>query len=495
MSHEIRTPLTAIIGYADLSLQADQSMQERVHALQTIHRSGTHLLRIINDVLDLSKIEAKKLEVEKTQCSLFELINDVKALTQMKASEKGLAFVVNYRYPVPTHIETDPLRLKQILVNLCGNAIKFTEQGHVHVNVDYDRINEQLTIEVSDTGIGLTAEEMVLLFQEFQQADAQIQRKYGGTGLGLALSQHLAKLLGGKISFSSKKGIGSNFALKLAQRFDQKCQAASQDRALLAASSMQNNYPSTHSELRFNGKVLLAEDTDDLRVLITMYLRRAGVSVVTAENGAQAIERILEEPFDLVLMDIQMPEMNGLMAMHELQRRAYAVPVVAVTANAMKNDQEAYRTAGFADFLAKPIEPEQLVRVLNKFLTRTAPQQNEDEAPIASTVTDDDAVIRRVVNNFVEKLPSYHANLLRAIELSDWVVARDIVHNLKGLGGTMGYPQVTKLAAAMYFQIEANNVQGMQQLNARLGVLVERIQQGAKPRAIRLAHSASGPMT
>ena len=493
MSHEIRTPLTAIIGYADMSLQSDQSMQERIHALKTIHRSGTHLLRIINDVLDFSKIEAKKLEVDRSRCSLFELMDDVEALTQMKAADKGLSFMVNYQYPIPTHIDTDPLRLKQILVNLCGNAIKFTEQGHVHVNVAFDRINDVLTLEISDSGIGLKEDEVSRLFQEFQQADAQIHRKYGGTGLGLALSQHLAGLLGGKITVASKQGVGSKFTLALTQHIAPEDLTHGEARASRVPDNNKLYKPPTLVAQQYSGKILLAEDSEDLRILISMYLRRTGVSVVTAEQGAQAIDYITREALDLVLMDIQMPVMDGLTAMRTLQKMAIKVPVVALTANAMKNDQELYRSAGFSDFLAKPIEPEQLYRVLDRFLTHAVPVADEALTPIISRVQDDDPGIMAVVQRFVDKLPSYFDNLTQAIERHDWTAIREIVHDLKGSGGTMGYPVITEIASTMHFQSKNENLASMQQLLARLGQLIERIQRGADTLPARRARALSGP--
>ena len=489
MSHEIRTPLTAIIGYADMSLQADQSMQERIHAIKTIHRSGTHLLRIINDVLDLSKIEASKLEVETVHCSLIELMDDVEALTQLKAAEKGLAFAVNYQYPVPTHINTDPMRLKQILVNLCSNAIKFTEQGHVHVNVAYDRINDLLTVEISDSGIGLTTEECNRLFQEFQQANAHTHRKYGGTGLGLALSQRLANLLGGKITVVSKKGVGSKFMLAISQHAALEQLTDGPERA---PGPIMNSKPPTHALPHFNGRILLAEDNPDLRVLISTYLRRTGVNVLVVENGAQAIECIAREQFDLTLMDIQMPVMDGLTAMRKLHEMDSKVPIVALTANAMKNDQDSYRAAGFSDFLAKPIEPDQLYRVLDKFLTRNTAAVAEEQAPLLSRIQDDDPGIMDVIKKFVDKLPMYYSNLTRAIEQSDWIAMREIVHDLKGTGGTMGYPLVTEIATTMHFQCKSENLPGMQQLLARFELLVGRIQRGAETLPARRAR-ALGP--
>ena len=491
MSHEIRTPLTAIIGYADMSLQSDQSTQERIHAIETIHRSGTHLLRIINDVLDLSKIEARKFEVDTSRCSLFELMDDVAALTQMKAAEKGLAFVVNYHYPVPTHIETDPVRLKQIMINLCGNAIKFTEQGQVHVNIGYDRVNSLLTMEVSDSGIGLTPDEMSRLFQEFQQADAQIHRKYGGTGLGLALSQHLATLLGGKITAVSKKGEGSTFRLAIAQQVERDGLTNGQERVPRVADLSALDNPPLISVTRFDGKILLAEDNPDLRVLVSMYLRRAGVSVVTAENGSEAIERMARDHYDLVLMDIQMPGMDGLAAMRKLHQSGCKVPIVALTANAMKNDQDNYRAAGFSDFLAKPIEPEQLYRVLNKFLTRNMSTITADDAPIMSRVQDEDSAIMSVVQRFVDKLPWYYTNLTRAMDQRDWPVVREIVHDLKGSGGTMGYPLITEIATSMYLESQRENLPDMLELTAQLAHLIKQIQRGAEVQLESEAHAAN----
>ena len=479
MSHEIRTPLAAIIGYADMSLQAGQSTQEYIHALKTIHRSGMHLLHITNDILDLSKIEAKKLEIVNSRCSLFELMSDVAALTKMKAVQQGLAFSINYHYPLPDRIETDPLRLKQILVNLCSNAIKFTPSGHIDVTVSYSAVDKLLSIEISDSGIGLSAEEMGRLFQEFQQADSQIHRKYGGTGLGLALSQHLAVLLGGKISVSSRKGEGSKFTLALAQQVEPERLVDNQERMSPVPGNTAHDDPSPSTVMYFNGKILLAEDTEDLRILVSMYLRRAGLNVITVKNGFEAIDHLGREQFDLVLMDIQMPHLDGLKAMRQLQQMNYSTPVIALTANAMRNDQETYRTAGFSDFLAKPIEPKQLYRVLNKFLPRGMIKTGQDDTPVVSTVQDDDPVIVRVINNFVNKLPSYYADLTSAIEQRDWDAMRALVHNLKGLGGSMGYPLITEVATAMYFQIEIENIPGLQQLNVRLEQLVNRIQQGS----------------
>ena len=199
------------------------------------------------------------------------------------------------------------------------------------------------------------------------------------------------------------------------------------------------------------------------------------------------------ERFDLVLMDIQMPVMDGLTAMRKLQQIECAVPVVALTANAMKNDQESYRAAGFADFLAKPIEPEQLYRVLDKFLARAIAGKNEDDVPLFSRVQDDDAGIMRVVKNFVDKLPAYHADLTLAIQQHNWSAMRVIIHELKGLGGTMGYPVITEIATTMYFQSKSENLSGMQQLNARLRQLIERIQQGSTTSPDRLARAAAGP--
>ena len=306
MSHEIRTPLSAIIGFSETLLLPNQSMPERVDAIRTIIRSGNHLLRIINDILDVSKIEAEKIEVEHIPVHLFETIDDVEAIVSPLALEKNLRFEIDYQFPLPTHINSDPLRLKQIMINLCNNAIKFTQHGSVRIKVNCDRQQQRLTFKVIDTGIGLTDAQVGSVFSAFTQADASITRQYGGTGLGLYLSQQLAVMLGGSITVQSTPEVGSCFTVIVATGnlndtvfVNQRIVQDSTDAAPLPR------------EVTVRGDVLLVEDNIDNQKLISLFLRRAGARTDTAENGQRAVELATQRAYDLILMDLQMPVMGG----------------------------------------------------------------------------------------------------------------------------------------------------------------------------------------
>lgn len=478
MSHEMRTPLSSIIGFAEMSMDSDQTMDERISALRTIHSSGQHLLGLINDILDLSKIEAQKLEVEFTEVPLTAICADVTALLRVQAESKGLDLKVNCAYPLPRTLRTDALRLKQILINLGGNAVKFTERGHVTLNVRYDRLSNALELEVEDSGIGIEPEALRNLFQDFQQADATITRKYGGTGLGLSVSQKLAHLLGGRITVTSTPGVGSRFKLAVT------CAQTPTDWVngdSAAVATRQQNQVAT-SVACFRGRVLVADDTPTLRDLVALYLRHAGVDVTTVENGRLAVERAAREKFDLVLMDIRMPELDGVDAMRELRAAGYTIPVVAVSANAMKEDQTAYLDAGFSGFLVKPIVREQLLAVLDRYLKRADPGDSKEAPPIAPNYLDPDdehdAAIQSVIENFVARLPDYCTRIRAHIRNRDWLAARELSHQLQGMGSAMGYPQVTEVAAAMSFQFKAENMTEAERLNARFENITARIMRG-----------------
>ena len=488
MSHEMRTPLTAIIGFAEVSLGSKQTMDERINALRIIQQSGNHLLHIINDILDLSKIEAEKLEVDQCECSLFSILNDVHALVHMLAQRNQVAFGINYVFPLPAHIYTDPLRLKQIVINLCGNALKFTEKGFVYVNVGFDRATRQLTIAVQDSGVGLTSEEQRGLFQDFHQADTSVQRKYGGTGLGLALSQKLAAMLGGKITLTSEKNVGSTFTLELAQ-------PAAVSELVFVASVAQvpvGTLPATapYEARHFAGRVLCAEDTPELAELIGLLLRRVGVTVEIVQNGTQAVERATRERFDLILMDIQMPVLDGVSAMTKLKESGCDTPVIAVTANAMKEDREHYRAVGFTDFLVKPIDRLQLRRVLETYLRVGVPETTPIYAKFSNADDANDEYMRRVVATFIDRLPEYCQQLTRAIASRDWQPAREVAHQLCGLGGDMGYPIITELAATLSLALKSEDSADAERINARLGSVAERIQLGKMGRDIPAATHA-----
>jgi signal transduction histidine kinase len=378
MSHEIRTPMTAILGYTDLLLDdeihepgATDEVRRREY-VEIIRRNGEHLLGLINNILDLSKIEAGKLELEQVECALDELVRDVYLLMRVRAQSKGLELRVRCATELPRRIATDPTRLRQILVNLVGNAIKFTEVGHVTLELTRrDTDPPTLTIAVADTGIGMEPERSAQLFEAFTQADASMTRRYGGTGLGLAISRRLALMLGGDIQVVSEPRIGSTFTLTIPCLDLEPQQRWS---AFAAESGDGGRRPLERTRARkLAGRVLLAEDGRDNQRLIGLILRKAGLEVEVVDDGAAAVDRALlaegsGKPFDLVLLDLQMPVLDGYGAVRRLRAAGYPRPIVALTAHAMSGEREKCLALGCADFATKPIEMRALLAAIEKQL-------------------------------------------------------------------------------------------------------------------------------
>ncbi len=404
MSHEIRTPMTAILGYAELLLQEDgieKAPPQRVANINTIQKNGQHLLSIINDILDLSKIEAGKMTVEQIECSPQQIIHDVLGLVRHRAEEKNITLTAEFTGPVPTTIRSDPTRLRQIVMNLIGNAIKFTNEGGVRVvcetlNGESNGGRPLLQIEVIDTGIGITPHQISRLFKPFSQADTSTTRNFGGTGLGLDISRRLAKMLGGDITIASEHGKGSTFTitvetgpLEAVKMIDSAEAAASHQ----PKSSQKMAVPHGKNPLA-GAKILLAEDGPDNQRLISFVLKRAGAEVTLAENGRVACEKIADanqsgQPFDVVFMDMQMPELDGYDATAQLRREGYTRPIVALTAHAMAGDRKKCMDAGCDDFATKPIDMKALVQTAAKHLhiARSSGETDptaHDNAPVSS---------------------------------------------------------------------------------------------------------------
>lgn len=395
MSHEIRTPLTAIIGYSESMLDDALTAEERSTAVDTVIRSGRHLLELINDILDHSKIDANKLEVEILSVSLVELLSEIKSYFHIRSQEKGLEFTVQYDFPLPDKISTDPTRLKQILINLCGNAVKFTERGGIRVNVRCDTDNEMLYLRVVDTGIGLKPEQMSRLFDPFSQADASITREYGGTGLGLNISKRLAELLGGTISVKSTFGLGSEFEVSVSTG------------PLTSVTFIQDGSELNRSHVAFQkvkaprlkGRILYAEDNEVNRKLIEMLVKKTGAEIKMVVNGAEALKAATAEEFDLILMDIQMPVMNGQDATIAIRKSGKNTPIVALTANIMADDIHEYKNAGCNDCLAKPVDKHRFYDTLCYYLEEAGEQpdfpQFEGKVLVAEDNRDNQLLIRR----------------------------------------------------------------------------------------------------
>jgi signal transduction histidine kinase/ActR/RegA family two-component response regulator len=385
MSHEIRTPLTAILGFADL-LRDDGNIaaapEQRVQAIDTIRSAGTHLLTLINDILDLSKIEADKMTVERIEMSPLTVLSEVRELLNPKARGKGIGLRLNLASPAPERMMGDPTRLRQVLMNLVGNAVKFTEAGTVTIVVGTEQRGAacRLVIDVEDTGPGMDPAQTGQLFQPFGQADDSVTRRFGGTGLGLTVSRRLAALMGGDVSLiRTELGRGSCFRLTLP------VEAASTCRMVSTLQDAEQPTVPAHVAIALTGHILLVEDGPDNQRLIAFHLRKAGATVDIAEHGQVALERLesaaaANKPYDLVLTDMQMPVMDGYTLASAIRRRGSAVPIVALTAHAMAEDRERCIAAGCDDFATKPIDRVALLKTCKRWLDTSGAEGARSQA-------------------------------------------------------------------------------------------------------------------
>ncbi len=375
MSHEIRTPLTAILGYAALLREEDGvslRSPRHVEALDTIHGAGEHLLQVINDILDLTKIEAGKLDIESVEMSLVHLLTDIEGLMRQRAAERRIAMKTTFLAPVPERIISDPTRLRQILTNLLGNAVKFTAAGEINIRIGqlekYERV--LLRVEIEDTGVGMEESQALRLFEPFSQADNSVTRKHGGTGLGLAISRRLAQKMGGDVRLEkTAPGVGSTFVVEVPL-------LPAEDTPLTSALRMPKKAEPAETagdaeELTIDGRILIAEDNAVNQRLIEFHLKRAGAETVVANHGREALEILLASrpgEFALLVTDMQMPEMDGYTLAGELRKRGFSLPIIALTAHAMAEDRQKCLDAGCNDYVTKPINRPTLVKTCRKWL-------------------------------------------------------------------------------------------------------------------------------
>jgi PAS domain S-box-containing protein len=445
MSHEIRTPMHAIIGIADLLAKTPLSPEQNKY-VQIFRRAGDNLLNLINDILDLSKVEASQLELERTGFSLNDLLEKVREMVAARAHEKGLALVFEVAPEVPRDLVGDPTRLRQVLLNLIGNAIKFTECGEVALRVTSDpdsTASGLLRFTISDTGIGIPSEKLGAVFERFTQADSSTTRRYGGSGLGLTISKRLVELMGGCIRLESHVDKGSVFSFTVPLEM----LAGATPRAAVSVSvDSEPPLPALH--------ILLVEDSPDNRTITMAYLQDTPYQVEIAENGAIAYEKFTVGHYDLVLMDRQMPIMDGLSATRAIRvweqtNHRLPTPIIALTASALKEDQEKCVAAGCTAYLTKPIKQEVLLQAI---------KEHSAGAPLSSKEGGGrkDTIFVRANPKFTDLIPGFLQNrrhdviaMRDALDRGDFEAVESLGHGMRGAGGSWGFQGITDIGAAL----------------------------------------------
>ena len=441
MSHEIRTPMNAIIGIADLLAKTSLSAEQDKY-VQIFRRAGDSLLHLINDILDLSKVEASQLELERTGFSLNDLLEKVTEMVAVRAQEKGLALVREIAPNVPTDLVGDPTRLRQVLLNLLGNAIKFTESGEVALRVTRDAdssVPGALRFTVSDTGIGIPREKLDVVFERFTQADSSTTRRFGGSGLGLTISRRLVELMGGRIWVESEVGKGSVFSFAVPLEI---WAGATRPAAVPVGAVSEAPLQALH--------ILLVDDSPDNCTITVACLRDTPYRVDIAENGAIACEKFAAGVYNLVLMDRQMPVMDGLTATRAIRKWELAnhrppTPIIALTASALKGDQEKCIAAGCTAYLAKPIQLEVLLQAIKEYSTLgSAPAKGENDR--------EDAILVRPNSRVADLIPGFLQNrrqdviaMLSALDRDDFETVQRLGHDMKGAGGSWGFQAITDI--------------------------------------------------
>lgn len=382
MSHEIRTPLTAILGYSELAYQSTIDRPDVQKDLGVILTNGKHLLELINDILDLSKIDSDKFQVETIGCSLVDIIADVYAIMRLRAQDKNIDLIATFDGPMVRTIRSDPTRLRQVLINLVGNAIKFTESGGVTVRARLINLSDQPTVDIRviDTGIGIKQSRLEAIFDPFTQADITTTRQYGGTGLGLTVTKRILAALSGSVSVESVEGKGTTFTVTIPANSPDPSDKILDPNADLNNIHQCNPDHAWQDEAWFNGKVLIADDTPVNRSLVRRMLTAIGVEVDEAENGKQAYEAATRGEYDLILMDLHMPVMDGTASLKRIREHDQGLPVIALTADAMQGARERCRAAGFSGYLTKPLVRNDIIQELAKYL-KQAPKPGRESGP------------------------------------------------------------------------------------------------------------------
>ena len=445
MSHEIRTPINAIIGIADLLAKTTLSPEQNKY-VRVFRRAGDNLMNLINDILDLSKVEAAQLELEQTGFSLSDLLDKIREMLSVRAEEKGLSLVFEIAPDVPDNLIGDPNRLRQVLLNLIGNAIKFTESGEVSLHVTPDAglpAPGALRFTITDTGIGIPVEKLGAVFERFTQADSSTTRKYGGSGLGLTISKRLVELMGGRIWVESSVGGGSVFSFTVRLEVSSSAMhrapvpaGARPEPALLAL------------------RILLVEDSADNRLITVAFLAETPYWVDIAENGAIALEKFIAGSYDLVLMDRQMPVMDGLTATRairdwETANQRPPTAILALTASALRGDQEKCMAAGCTAFLTKPIKQDVLLQAIRTHSPITLQSARAENARPDAIHVRTDPMYADLIPVFLQNRRRDAISMVEALDRGDFATVESIGHSMRGAGSSYGFPGITDIGAAL----------------------------------------------
>lgn len=499
MSHEIRTPMNAIIGFSDL-LADEKLSKEQLKSINLIRNSGKTLLALINDILDFSKIEAGKMQTEISECSLGELVAVIESLIHPLLAGKEVEFEVREGDGLPANIRTDQARLQQCLINLINNAIKFTEKGHIYVNISLEERNNDpyIRFDIEDTGIGIPADKQEKIFESFVQADGSTSRKFGGTGLGLAITKQLTELLGGELTLTSEEGKGSVFSIIIPAGLD----VSKQPPLNRYHIDHETGIPMDQKEQpKFSGRVLVAEDVETNQMLAKSLLGRLGLDVTIARDGEEAVRKVEEDSFDLIFMDIQMPNMDGYEAMRTLRSDGIKEPIIALTAHAMKGDDQKCIDAGADDYLTKPIDRRKLAETLGKYMpaaqedmgskavavdgsAEKAPGSQETGGEDDETIINweklierfgDEEIIEEILPTYLEDNKEHFEKLSEAMKKSRFEAIDFHAHAIKGAGRNLGTTRLADIASRLEIAGKEENIESAKRAFSELKPEFQRV--------------------